>query len=368
MRTAPALAACVLGLVLAGLASAQTPLPAVDHTSVSAYDSLTPEQVIDLTSQRILIVDRSVGGILAANDNVCALCCLSVPYASARASCRRYLHPIAQYSSPPETWSVIVNRSHVTFFGWPGSGITPELPCGQEANQWIQKVDCFLAYAEAHAGDYDAVVLLPSYLDAPEAASYITAMLDYRAAHPGVRVILATSSLSRDRIAGLTGFNAAIRGAARDHGFPLWDVADIESYDPFGVQWMDGRDGIDFHVPGGCSETWPDDGISEPAIAPHYTRECQGGHPGNPDTGKIRIGKAFWVLVSQMLVPDAPSPWDTTVPGITISCPPFTLPALTSFDCMIHFEDDTGVTGLSFSATAHDASGNVSAIGQVDLP
>ena len=51
---------------------------------------------------------------------------------------------------------------------------------------------------------------------------------------------------------------------------------------------------------GGASENYPDDRLNLPAICQHYTRETDGGHLGNPDVGKIRLAKAFWVLMARI--------------------------------------------------------------------
>lgn len=268
-----------------GLVQAQV----VDHVAISFYDQLTPAQIAFATSLRVLVVDRSVGGILFMP------LCMDAPYASDQNACKRYLHIVPAFNNVQETWTNVVSYGNVHFYGWPGSGIAPELPCGLSANIWGQKLGCFSAYIAAHASDYDVVILLPSYLDAPEATGYLSAMQNLRAAYPALRVALATSSLPRAPM-GLAGFNAAVRATST---FPLWDVADVESHDQQGNPGVDNHDGVSFTTPS-CSEHWPDDGIEEEAIVQNYTRECDGGHPGNPDVGKIRLLKALWVLLATL--------------------------------------------------------------------
>jgi hypothetical protein len=90
-----------------------------------------------------------------------------------------------------------------------------------------------------------------------------------------------------------------MRQYARDNNKFLLDVADIESHDPWGNPCYDNRDGVPYSV-GNASENYPDDGINSLAICQHYTRESDGGHLGNPDVGKIRIAKAFWVLMARI--------------------------------------------------------------------
>jgi hypothetical protein len=47
-------------------------------------------------------------------------------------------------------------------------------------------------------------------------------------------------------------------------------------------------------------ENHPDDGLSIPAICQEYTTEVEGGHLGAVSSGKIRVAKAFWVLMAQI--------------------------------------------------------------------
>jgi hypothetical protein len=79
----------------------------------------------------------------------------------------------------------------------------------------------------------------------------------------------------------------------------LLDVADIESHDPWGNPCFDNRDGVAYSA-GGASENYPNDGVNLPALCQHYTREADGGHLGNPDVGKIRLAKAFWILMARV--------------------------------------------------------------------
>lgn len=279
-------------MLLLTCATVATAQPVADFAAVAGFDGLTVTDQVTAEGKRVLLVDRSVGSNISDG-----LTCLATPYVTARTACKRYRHPVPSFSNQPETWGGAWSRSHIAFFAWPGSGIPPELPCGQSANTWEQKLSCFSAYVTANASAYDVVVLMPSYLDAEQPDAYVAAMRDLRAA-TGLTVGLATSSLARSS-AGLRGFNDAVRAAAAAEGFPLLDVADIETRDQTGQAWFDNRDGIPYAT-SSCSENHPDDGLDDPAIAPHYTRECDGGHLGNPDVGKIRIAKAIWWWLARL--------------------------------------------------------------------
>jgi hypothetical protein len=102
-------------------------------------------------------------------------------------------------------------------------------------------------------------------------------------------------------------------------------VADILSHDPSGAPCYDNRDGVYFSN-GNQSENYPNDGINRLAICPHYTTELDGGHLGSVSTGKIRVAKAFWVLMAQIAgwrpypvaTPTmAPQPTSTPIPTQT---------------------------------------------------
>jgi hypothetical protein len=80
---------------------------------------------------------------------------------------------------------------------------------------------------------------------------------------------------------------------------PLFDVADILSHDPAGNPCYDNRDGVPYDN-GNNSENYPDDGANRLAICPHYTTETDGGHLGSVSAGKIRVAKAFWVLMARI--------------------------------------------------------------------
>jgi len=138
---------------------------------------------------------------------------------------------------------------------------------------------CFESYLDAHASEWDVVSMQPTYL---EAGTYQLTVEDYlasyeriRTRHPELTVILHTSNLSRtygsDRLAP---FNEAVRRYVAENGGVLIDIADIETFDPYGAPWF--YDGF-------------------PVISPYYTTEINGGHLGSPSIGMIRLAQAFWI-------------------------------------------------------------------------
>ena len=315
-RRAVIAAAALLVCGVCTLAAAQPII--IDHTSVAAYEQLTAADVQVIQNSPFLVVDRSVGSSIFSGysgGSAYALGCLQVPYASAPSACKRILSPYrladgtSPYDNAPETWSVLIPNPPVTFFG---QGVPPALPCptqtGSESAKWL---GCFEAYVNANAATLKGVMLWPSYLESyVVVADYIAMNKRIRQTYPHLTVVLATTSLARAAAPWAVPFNEAIRNAAMADAFPLYDAADLESHTQAGTPTFDSSDGV-FYANGttGCTENLPNDGFDYPAIAQQYTAECTGGHPGNPDVGKIRLGKAWHVLVARLgSVPPPPPP------------------------------------------------------------
>ena len=110
-----------------------------------------------------------------------------------------------------------------------------------------------------------------------------------------------------DRYAVATAFNDQLREYVRANNKILLDVADIESHDPSGQPCYDNRDGR-LYATGNASENYADDRENLPALCQQYTREIDGGHLGNPDVGKIRLAKAYWIAMARIVGWKPPSP------------------------------------------------------------
>jgi hypothetical protein len=95
-------------------------------------------------------------------------------------------------------------------------------------------------------------------------------------------------------------FNNQMRQYAADNDKILFDVADILSHDPDGNPCYDNRDGVPYYYNEANSENYPDDGLNLPAVCQHYTPEADGGHLATVSAGKIRVAKAFWVLMARL--------------------------------------------------------------------
>jgi hypothetical protein len=331
----------VLGLiVLAGTGSARAQGVVVDHRSVALFEQIPDQYLTAAANLSMMFVNRSVG----ANISDGLTCLAYESDTAAPSSCKRYVHPVAQFSSPQAEvqWSRPggYSRANWQYFGWPGTGIPPELPCGVGTGYWYNKLDCFIRYVDQNPTSFRVYSYMNSYLEVDDSSDIASPTTGFfarqanrvdigdlealEARHPSRIFIHHTTSLARGLgSATSTVFNNQLRQYARDNNKYLLDIADIESHDPWGRACFDNRDGEAYSV-GTAAENYPDDGVDQPALCQHYTRETDGGHLGNPDVGKIRLAKAFWVLMARIAgwnpgdstpLPSAPTNF-RIIPGI----------------------------------------------------
>lgn len=306
--------ACVF-LAVAGTVKAQV---IVDHTSVALFEQIPEEYLSAAANLRMMFVDRSVGSNI--NDGLSCLAYESDELAPS--ACTRHAHVAPEFSSPASEVDWFhpggYDRSNWDYYGWPNVGIPPPLECGATTTSgWSGLVECFIIWVDAHPAAYDVYGFQLSYLQvesggnissqtdgyfAPQARWFDIADVEaLMARHPNRTFVHHTTSLARSigtQVA--TDFNNQVRAYVREHGGYLLDVADIESHDPWGQPCYDNRDGVPYIIDGEVRENHPDDGLAQPAICQHYTREVEGGHLGNPEVGKIRLAKAFWVLMARV--------------------------------------------------------------------
>lgn len=277
------------------------PAPAgivVDHESVALFDALPADAIASAAALRMFFMDRSVGGNIDEG-----LSCLAVPHAEAPNHCKRADHAVPEFSVDPAevAWAGTYDRSSWSFQFWPDG-----------CDEWHGSVDCFVATATPLMTELDVASFQFSYLAVapgsdiahPELGFFADNAdrgdaLDYAAfadAHPDATVVYWTTSLARGiGTVESRDFNDAMRDWAIERELPLFDVADILSHAPDGTPCWDNRDGVAY-----LDENLPDDGVDLPAICPHYTSETEGGHLGSPSAGKIRVAKAYWVLMARI--------------------------------------------------------------------
>lgn len=138
----------------------------------------------------------------------------------------------------------------------------------------------------------------------------VSDLVDLEIKHPDKVFVYWTTSLSRAiGSENATVFNEQMRAFARENGKVLFDLVDIEAHTPDNSVCVDARDGVcycnnnqceDYSAEGTGLTCDYDDGVEYAAICQDYTTETFGGHLGSVSAGKIRIAKAFWVLMARI--------------------------------------------------------------------
>jgi len=299
----------------------------VDRHSVQLFDFI-PEQYRDAASRlRLLFMNRSVGGNIDEG-----LSCLSFEHRDAPNHCKRWEHggtPPCSVDASEVYWPGRWDRSNWEYEFWPDG-----------CNHWYGSVQCFVNSVESRIEVYDVLGYQFSYLEV-SSGSNIADPVDgffgsrtdrgtastyaaFAARHPDKTVIWWTTSLARGiGTPESEAFNEAMRQYTRANDFVLFDVADILSHTPDGYPCYDNRDGVEYRF-GNNSENHPDDGLDIPAICQEYTTEVNGGHLGAVSAGKIRVVKAFWVLMARIAGWDGSIGTDTTrLPDAPLLLTPF---------------------------------------------
>ena len=290
---------------------------AVDHTSIDLFDQI-PKSYLGIARElRMVFADRSVG------DNINkGLDCLTAPsWGMSPPNCRRdYLdanwnwrlfnqsdYNAGQVSSrilfKPD--AVKYNRNNWTYiFLEPGDWSTANQQFIEEIiPKYLDAKDVFsmqFTYLEVAEGS-DIADLEKGFFADNDNRYDIYDLEAVMRQHPDKTFFFWTTSLARSiGTQESVDFNNQVREYARQHNIVLFDVADIESHDPQGHPCYDDRDGVPYCDQSGDCENNPDDGKDIPAICQDYTTEVGAGHLGSVSSGRIRLVKAFWVLMAML--------------------------------------------------------------------
>ena len=274
----------------------------VNKNSVALFDSIPENYKLAASDLRMMFMDRSVGANIYDG-----LTCLSYTHTSAPNHCKRYEHGgIPSYPVDPSEvyWDGTWDCSNWRYQFWPDG-----------CDNWNQKVICFIEYVEQRIDSFDVVGFQFSYLEVSGGSTISDPVngffgtgqtgtanhyLQFQNNHPDKKVIWFTSSLARSiGTPESESFNAQLREYANNNNIILFDVADILSHTPGDSPCYDNRDGVAYSF-GNNSENHADDSLDIPAICPEYTTETEGGHLGAISAGKIRVAKAFWVLMARI--------------------------------------------------------------------
>lgn len=314
-------------------APSSTPVPIpegmilVDHRHIDLFDQIPPQYLEAAKNIRMLFSDRSVG------ENISwGLDCLAVnEYGDSAPGCRK-----EYIEKEGSTWdSALFTQDDFNNGTVPDTIYFDPDASTYDRSNWTYEFrmgtweeltqDYVTNLVPAYVNSKDVLSYQFSYLNIMEGDTIADPQIGFFAADPGnanrydisdIEALEAqypnkifvywTTSLARS-IGTIEGeqFNNQMRQYAIDNQKILFDVADIEAHDPNGAACYDNRDGVEFCGTNGC-ENYPDDGLNIPAICQDYTSEIGGGHLGQVSGGKIRIAKAFWVLMAQI------AGWDPT--------------------------------------------------------
>jgi hypothetical protein len=288
---------CIIGNV--NISKAQIK---VDRHSVALFDSIPAQYKNAASNLRMMFMNRSVGANIYDG-----ITCLSYPHSSAPNHCKRYEHggtPTFPVDPSEVFWNGTWDCSNWSYQFWPDG-----------CDNWNQKVQCFIDFVEQRIDSFDVVGFQFSYLEVAEGSTIANSStgffgngtagtanhyMQFQSNYTDKKVIWFTSSLARS--IGTTeseDFNNQLRQYAASNQIILFDVADILSHTPWDSPCYDNRDGVPYSF-GNNSENHPDDGQDIPAICQEYTTETEGGHLGSVSAGKIRVAKAFWVLMARI--------------------------------------------------------------------
>lgn len=296
----------------------------VDRNSVALFERIPDQYLAAARALRMVYVDASVG----QNINEGLECLTASSWAQAPAACRRdYTGAVGgvwktftqtdlqnglvpariQFNPDP----VKYNRSNWTYVAMPSlwdsliSGFVQQI-----IPTYVNQKDVLAPkFNYLHVGP-DSLIAHPVegfFVDQPHFGFYpnrerwdISDIQALEAQYPNKVFFYMTASLSRNTGSNVsTSFNEQMRAYAAANNKYLFDIADILSHDDQGRPCFDNRDGVQYCGTNGC-ENFPDDGHNYPAICQDYTTETEGGHLGSVSAGKIRLAKAYWVLMARI--------------------------------------------------------------------
>lgn len=300
----------------------------IDHRSVDLFSSIPQRYLTAARNMKVLFSDRSVGQNFHESLN----CLSATSWAASPSPCRN------DYIDSNWNWKTFTGTDLTNGLVPSRIQFTPSPTLYDRSNwtfeprlgSWIELTEDFvnsLGPTYISLG-YDVLSYQFSYLNVPEGNNIanptngffgnnlydIHDLEAFWAQNPGKVYILWTTSLARNTGTSVSQeFNNQMRSYAQQNNMWLMDFADIESHTETGVPCYDNRDGVSY-----CGrrsdgtiiecENHPDDHLDLPAICQDYVTETDGGHLGSVSGAKIRLTKAFWVLMAKVAGWDGVSP------------------------------------------------------------
>ena len=296
----------------------------IDHTSIALFDRIPERYITAAKNLRLLFSDRSVG----QNIHDALDCLVAASWDSSQADCRR------DYYNASWDWKTYgladLNNgtvpTRILFEPDPFKYNRNNWRYEYRQGTWSELTQNFIQeLAPAYINSSDVLSYQFSYLninesdniDDPQTGFFannpthydIYDLEAYIARYPNKIFFFWTTSLARSIGTDVgVNFNNHMRQYARDHNKILFDVADIQAHTEQGTPCFDNRDGVQYCTQNGVCENYPNDRLNIPAICQDYTTEVDGGHLGSVSAGKIRLAKAFWVLMARIAGWDGQSP------------------------------------------------------------
>lgn len=299
----------------------------VNRHSVELFEQIPDQYLVAAVNLTMLFANRSVGD----NINFGLNCLTASSWPEAPAHCKRDFYEIEGSTWKWKTFGLQDYQnglvpSRILFEPDPVKYNRSNWTYDWAVGDWEEIIEVFVQnLVPAYVTTKDVLSFQFSYLNIepgtniadPETGFFIDLPRDYysgdrvrwdisdleelEAQYPDKIFVYWTTSLAR----GLgsqegTDFNNQMREYALENNKILFDVADILSYTDLGAPCYDNRDGIEYCMMNGTCENYPDDGFDYPAICQDYTTEIDGGHLGSVSGGKIRVAKAFWVLMARI--------------------------------------------------------------------
>ena len=148
---------------------------------------------------------------------------------------------------------------------------------------WAEKITDIVDFTADHVNDYDVFSMKFCFIDQDaDWPTYRDAMEQLESDYPTktfvwwTMPIMTEDASSADDAALRHAFNVNVRNWCAAHDKILFDIADIECYNPSGVRQTDGS---------GSDVMWP-------------AYSSDGGHLS--DAGRLRIAKAFWNMMTRI--------------------------------------------------------------------
>lgn len=296
----------------------------IDHNAVALFERIPERYLTTARNMRMVFSDRSVG----QNINEALDCLTASSWSASPASCRNDYYDSnwhwRTFTQTDYTNGTVPDR--IMFEPSPTRYNRSNWTFVYKQGTWIELTSDFInSLAPQYINSKDVLTYQFSYLNVDDFSDIASPtngffvnnsnradvydLEAYMNSHPDKIFFMWTTSLARS-IGNQTAtqFNNMMRDYAIDNEFFLFDVAAIESYTDKGEPCYDNRDGIQYCTVSGNCENHPNDGQYYPAICQDYTTEPEGGHLGSVSAGKIRLAKAFWVLMAHLAGWDGVSP------------------------------------------------------------